>query len=387
MMIGIKTKFVATPARAKHTETQGDSMRIGQRLKGALAAGTICSLAFLGAISATPNSAGAYTLSNPGQTIHILCSETDAGCLDFGGPAPGSGIDSNAGETADGTIFTASPNPTEPSTGTGVFNPFLRVQDAGAKADVDYAAGSTDPLNPAGTFSSESGFNTDMNIGNQMNYQAKPGDGTAAHGWTRSVMFGELDTSDGYVTLKLDANEHGKASSANNLIVITEMQIFVGQGLDNPELDGNALGAASDCDTNGEPNPNCYGYSGNIFDNDDPNNNKLLNQEADWSLDGGINGNVDVVLQASICDTAGNCGSGKGDMEVKIPVGFFLSALPSDNFVLYFEAIKNHDGFEEWSFASAGDSRQASEPATLGLFGIALAGMGYIRRRRRGANA
>lgn len=33
----------------------------------------------------------------------------------------------DSGTTSDGTVFMASPNPTNPSTGTGVFEPFVRI--------------------------------------------------------------------------------------------------------------------------------------------------------------------------------------------------------------------------------------------------------------------
>jgi hypothetical protein len=390
-MADIKTKL--NSAKVELGKTQRGNLRFGQHIKGFLTAGAVASVAFLGGMTATSERADAYTLSSPDQTIHILCSASDPSCVNYGGPAPGSGIDADAGQTLDGTIFTANPAPTEPSTGTGVFNPFLRVQDSGAKKDVDYAGTNDlvydpDPnLNPAGTYSSESGFNTDASKFDGINYETKPSDGKPSSGWTRSVLFGELDTSDGFVTLKLDANEQGSASSENNLIVITEMQIFVGPGLDNPEV---ATGHLNDCDSNGEPNPNCFGYSGGIFNDSPPTDNKLLDLPPAWTLDSATNQNVDIVLQASICDVSANanCGSGHGDMSVRIPVGFFAGASATDNFVLYFEAIKNHDGFEEWAFLSgSGGDTLVSEPSAFGLFGIAVVGMGYIRRRRRESDA
>ena len=47
------------------------------------------------------------------------------------------------GTTNDGTVFLGDPNPTSPSTGTGVFQPFVRIQE------------------PTGGDGLQNGFNTD----------------------------------------------------------------------------------------------------------------------------------------------------------------------------------------------------------------------------------
>src|SRR5438132_6294311 len=39
----------------------------------------------------------------------------------------------DSGTTADGTTFVADPNPSQPSTGTGVFQPFVRIQATGSR--------------------------------------------------------------------------------------------------------------------------------------------------------------------------------------------------------------------------------------------------------------
>ena len=75
---------------------------------------------------------------------------------------------------------------------------------------------------------------------------------------------------------------------------------------------------------------------GDTFDDyPPPTNNTLLDLDPVWTLDNFTNGDVSVVLQASICDTPGQCGSGMGDLSVFIPTSQLLPLNPDDQFVLY----------------------------------------------------
>jgi len=254
----------------------------------------------------------------PTQQIDILCTESE-GCGDY------------TGTTADGTIFQADANPSTPSTGTGVFKPFVRIQNSGALSDT------------------QNGYNTDKGE------PAINGD-TKAGIWTHSVLFSDLGTVDiggeSYFQFSLDANESGSAGSTRNQIDITDIQLFIGgAGLAIPEDNGGYVNGAS---------PTLAGYG------------------AIWTLDNAVNGDVNVTLQASICDTPGQCGSGKGDMDLFI-LERLLVDFSGDYFGFYTEYSGVDSGFEEWSYLAATD---VPEPGMVGLLAIGLLGMAVSRRRR-----
>ena len=280
---------------------------------------------FTGAVMLQTASGVALTPS----TIEILCTSSEP-------------CGKSTGTTADGTIFQAEPNPTDPSTGTGVFQPFVRIQN-----NVQY--------DPPRQSDLQNGYNTDA-PNNDPQFDTKSGT------WTHSVLFGDLGTINiggiTYYGLSLDANESGKADSVANQINITDMQIYLGDSsLKIPENSG--------------------GYTGTPFDWTD---NALTSAMITplWQLDGLTNGDVTVLLQASICATPGQCGSGKGDLNVFIPTSLF-SGSPNDYFVLYTEYSGADSGFEEWRYFAG--EKSVPEPGTLVLLAIGLLGIGFSRKR------
>ena len=254
----------------------------------------------------------------------------------------------DSGTAPDGTLFVADPNPTSPSTGTGVFEPFVRLGGGNSLSQGDglQVAFNTDAKDPAINFDTKGGL------------------------WTRSVLFSELTPVNGYYVLSLDANQAGKATSAENRISITNMEIFIAPGLSNPESAGGT------------------GYSGHLFDGSSA-GDTLLGHAPVWSLDSAANGDVDILLQASICDSRGQCGSGHGDLDVLIPAAL-LAGSPNANFVLYTEyggcvaggaspCAAPNSGFEEWRFGSV---TAVPGPAALLPFVSGLAGLvPWLRKR------
>jgi hypothetical protein len=161
----------------------------------------------------------------------------------------------DSGAAPDGTIFMADPNPSNPSTGTGVFEPFFRV--GAGNGSLFYGNGL------------EVGFNTDANHP-QINFDTKDGSG-----WTRSVLFSELGIINGYYVLSLDANQLGESTSLENQITITNMEIFIAPGLADPEANNTGI--------IGTQNHKGTGYSGTLFDGSST-GDALLGNAPIWSF-------------------------------------------------------------------------------------------------------
>lgn len=251
----------------------------------------------------------------------------------------------DTGVTADGTLFEADPNPKSPSKGPGAFEPFVRIAGKGSRKD-----------------GLQLGFNTDAK-GPDINFDTKNG-GTG----TRSITLGQVGTvqKDGvtYLEFSLDANEEGGAQSEKNQIDILDVQIYVSS---NPSF---AAPEASGLGVDGT------GYTGTPFDWTD---NSLLGVAPVWTLDSAANGDVTVVLQASICGRSGQCGGGKGDLRMLIPIGL-VPGNPGDFFVFYTEyarAAGPSGGFEEWRTVIPEPS-----PLLTVLTGLAVAALGVVRRAR-----
>jgi hypothetical protein len=232
--------------------------------------------------------------------------------------------------TDDGTKFRAAANPSSPSTGTGVFEPFLRIHES------------------SGGDGLQNGYNTDTGEPD-INFDTKNGSN-----WTRAIPVSELGN---FVTLDfaLDANQEGPVGSADNRILLTDVQIYIGSaedGFATPEVSG--------------------GYTGTPFVSpidEPPGSNLLLGQAPNWSLDNATNGDVTVELEAAICGAVdsrpGQCGSGHGDMVMSIPRSALGDLGPEDYLVFYTEFEGANGGFEEWKVQPV-----IPEPTAALLFGV-----------------
>jgi hypothetical protein len=303
--------------------------------------------------------AGALFFAASSSTAATICeTTTDAGAdqtINICDTAVDRTINA-ANTTADGTVFVAEEMPSSPSTGTGVFEPFVRIHEPSA----DTSQGG-DGL--------ELGFNTDT--GNpDINFDTKNGSN-----WTTATMVGDL-TGATSMEFLLDANQEGPVGTVDNLIWLTDVQIYIckdamGVSCATPE---DLVSADLITDT---------GYTGVPFDST---SNSLLGEAPRWSLDNATNGDVTVVLEAAICGSPGTvpgqCGSGHGDMVMSIPLSAIdLTGVSADDYlVFYSEYMYANDGSEEWKR----DVQPIPEPGAALVFSLGLLFVGRhlgIRKR------
>ena len=252
--------------------------------------------------------------------------------------------------TADGTVFFAEENPSLPSTGTGVFEPFVRIDKLSAGGGLEHGF-STDTAEP------------------DINFDTKNGSD-----WTRAVQVGDLSM---FSTLEfaLDANQEGPVGSEDNVILLTDVQIYIG---------AEALGIsfATPEDFMSDDPIADTGYTGTPFDSSD---NFLLAEAPRWSLDNATNGDVTVALEAAICGAPGSvpgqCGSGHGDMVMSIPLSAIdLTGVSAEDYLVFYSEYNwGNAGFEEWKRVPG---RPIPEPSTGLLLAFGLVGLAAGRRRR-----
>lgn len=217
-------------------------------------------------------------------------------------------------------------------TGTGYYNPFLRVRANGT----------------------EEGFNTDW---------GSPFDPIGAHHpplddvssiWTHDLVLGNLQTRNvggvDYYVFQLDINEPN--GGGQNFLSLDELRLYTS--------------ATGSFDT----------YA-----------NMTGGSALRWDMDGAATGNQTAYLDYNLA-----AGSGQDDMEVLVPTSYFAGAAPTDYLYLYckFGAAgtrwaadwNSEDGFEEWRTIT-GEPPRAPEPSTMLLLGGGLIGMLAARNRRK----
>jgi hypothetical protein len=219
-------------------------------------------------------------------------------------------------------------------TGTGVIDPFLRVQNSIDGTEHGY---NTSGVNPQAPFDDKAGI------------------------WTHDIRVSDLVTVTlggvDYFQFALDINENMGAN--NELLSLDRLQIYT--------------------TTQGSQTTTTLNNAGTVNQT-----LGLASATLRYSLDDNVNG-VDNVVEL---DYSRNKGSGTGDMYCYIPTSLFQGAAATDFVVLYSQfgatyaantGFDTSDGFEEWWLIK---SQPIPEPATVisGLF--LVGGLGWMERKR-----
>lgn len=237
----------------------------------------------------------------------------------------------SSGSAAAGTGGTFLVFQTDPqSTGTGVIDSFLRIQQTGQ----------------------ERGYNTDAS--------SPPLDDKAGT-FTHSLLLSDVPivTINGvqYREFLLDINQNG-----NELLSLNQIQIFQSNG-DATYTSLTEASASTDAEIQFGPGVNqVFEMNATNLAVNDPNRTEI---ELNYAL---------------------NAGSGSGDMFLYVPDSDFSGSL--SNVILFSQfgsprgTYSSNDGFEEWAVRTNVTTSAVPEPSSILLLGTILCGLGARFKRR-----